>query len=151
MIAKLLEWITGKDDLERVASRENLGRLNAYLKTRRVWIPIRPKRFLDADTFTQEQLLEQMEADAKELAGDDLEPWILDVDGEKRLPAFSSQKRMEAFSGKISKELNKVFSLGCFEILLEDLTSKVDIDYVDLNPFSKKSWEIAIRARRGGA
>jgi len=54
MIAKILEILTGKDDLERVAYKEDLALLNAYLKKRRLWIPQRPKRFLDAASLTQE-------------------------------------------------------------------------------------------------
>ena len=63
MIAKILEKFTGKDDLERVAYKENLELLNAYLKKRHVFVPQRPKRFLDAATFTQEQLMEQIRSD----------------------------------------------------------------------------------------
>src|SRR5262245_46791962 len=108
MFAKILELITGKDDLERIAYTEDLGRLNAYLKTRRLWIPKKPKRFLDASNLTQEQLLEMIKQESEELASDQFDLWILEVDGKKRLPAFSSQKKMQAFSGKMSQQLNKV-------------------------------------------
>ena len=145
MIAKIIEIVTGKDDLERVAYKEDLGQLDAYLKIRRVWIPKRPTRFLDAATFTREQLAELIKHESKELAGDQFDPWTLDVDGKKRLPAFSSQKRMKAFSAKMSKELNKVFSLGCIEVLLEEITKDLDVDFVDLNLFSQKSWEIGVK------
>src|SRR5260370_32726700 len=100
MIGKILEVLTGRDDLERVAEKEDLYELNTYLKTRRLLIPRRPKRFLDADNFTPEQLLELFKKEAQELAGEPFEPWILDMDGKKRLPAFSSRKKMEIFSGK---------------------------------------------------
>ena len=112
MISKLLETITGKDDLERVAYRENLDEINACLKTRRIWVPRRPKRYLDASNYTQEQLLEMIEKEANDFSGDSFEPWILDVDGKKRLPVFSSRKKMEVFAGKISQQMNKLFSLG---------------------------------------
>jgi hypothetical protein len=147
MIAKLTEKITGKDDLERVAYREDLAELNAYLKQRPVFIPQRPRRFLDAASFTQEQLMEQIRKDSEQLAGDEFEPWILEVDGKRRLPAFSSQEKMTAFAGKMSKELNKVFSLGCVQILLENVTKNVEVDFVDLNLFSQKSWEIGMGKR----
>lgn len=147
MIAKLMEKITGKDDLERVAYRENLEELNTYLKKRPVFIPQRPKRFLDAANFTEEQLIEQIRKDSEQLAEDQFEPWILEVDGRKRLPAFSSQEKMTAFASRMSKELNKVFSLGCVQILLENVTKNVDVDFVDLNLFSQKSWEIGIGKR----
>src|SRR2546425_9982924 len=114
MIAKLLEKITGKDDLERVAYKDDLLLLNDYLKTRRLLIPKKPRRFLDAATFTQEELMKMTEQESKELGGDQIELWILEVDGKKRLPAFSSQRKIEAFSAKMSQDLNKVFSLGCF-------------------------------------
>jgi len=147
MIAKLLEKITGKDDLERVAYKDDLLLLNDYLKTRRLLIPKKPKRFLDAATFTQEELMTMIEQESKELGGEQIELWILEVDGKKRLPAFSSQKNMEAFSSKMSQDLNKVFSLGCVEALLADITKQADIDFVDLNLFSKKSWEIEVRRK----
>jgi hypothetical protein len=151
MIAKLLELITGKDDLERVAYREDLGQLNAYLKTRRLLIPRRPGRFLDAANFTQEELLDLIREEADALAGDDFEPWVLEVDGKRRLPAFSSQKKMTAFSAKVSQQIDKVFSLGCGEILLGTVVKAVNIDFIDLNPFSPKSWEIAVGLIRGNA
>lgn len=147
MIAKILEKITGKDDLERVAYKENLDLLNSYLKKRPILIPQRPRRFLDAANFTQEQLLEQIQKDARQLGNEQFEPWILEVDGKKRLPVFSSQERMNAFAGKMSQELNKVFSLGCIEILLENITKNLDVDFVDLNLFSQKSWEIGVRKK----
>ena len=144
MIAKILEKMTGKDDLERVAYKEDLALLNAYLKKRHVFVPQRPKRFLDAATFTQEQLMEQIRKDSEQLSSDQFEPWILEVDGKKRLPIFSSQDRMQAFAAKISQDMNKVFGLGCISTLLENVTNHVDVDFVDLNPFSKKSWEIGM-------
>ena len=147
MIAKLLEKITGKDDLERVAYKEDLSELNAYLKKRPVFIPQRPRRFLDAASFTEEQLIEQIRKDSEQLAGEQFEPWILEVDGKKRLPVFSSQEKMTVFASKMSTELNKVFSLGCIQTLLENVTKSVDVDFVDLNLFSEKSWEIGIEKR----
>lgn len=150
MIAKLVELITGKDDLERVAARDDMDLLEAYLKTRPILIPRLPGRFLDAVTFTQEELLELIREEAEALAGDPFEPWILDVDGKRRLPAFSSQKKMTVFSGKVSQRMGKVFSLGCAEVLLWNVVEDIHIDFVDLNPLSAKSWEIGIglRSRR---
>ena len=145
MIGKLLEAITGKDDLERAAYKENLPSLNAYLESRRVFIPGRPRRFLDASSFTEEQLLELIQQESEAAAGDPFEPWILDVAGKKRLPVFSNLKRMETFSRKISEQMGKVFALSSAEFLLADITTEVDIDFVDLNPLSEKSWEIGVR------
>ena len=147
MLAKLLEKITGKDDLERVAYKEDLSELNAYLKKRHVFIPQRPRRFLDAASFTEEQLIEQIRKDSEQLAGEHFEPWILEVDGKKRLPVFSSQEKMTVFASKMSTELNKVFSLGCIQTLLENVTKSVEVDFVDLNLFRQKSWEIGIGKR----
>ena len=143
MIDKILEKLTGKDDLERIAYKEDAALLNTYLKKRPVFVPQRPKRFLDAATFTQDELLEQIRKDSEQLASDQFEPWILEIDGKRRLPAFSSQKRMTAFSSRVSQQMNKVFSLGCISILLGDVTEHMNVDYVDLNLFSPKSWKIA--------
>lgn len=137
--------ITGKDDVERVAYKEDLAQLNEYLNIRPLLIPRKPKRFLDASSFTKEQLLELIQGDAEDLASDQFEPWILVVDNKKRLPVFSSQRKLEVFSNKMSQQMNQVFSLGCIEILLTDITQKLDIDFVDLNLFSPKSWEIKVR------
>lgn len=144
MITKILELITGKDNLERIAYREDLAQLNAYLQTRRLWIPRRPKRFLDATNFTQEDLLEMIRQEAEELSTDEFEPWILEIDGKNKLPAFSSQKKMEAFSREVSQQIGKVFSLGCDQFLLEDIVKGLDIDVIGLNWFSRKSWDIEI-------
>ena len=67
--------------------------------------------------------------------GEQFEPWILEVDGKRRLPVFSSQEKMTVFASKMSTELNKVFSLGCIQTLLENVTKSVDVDFVDLNLF----------------
>jgi hypothetical protein len=149
MFGKLIETLTGKDDLERVACKEDLAALNAYLKTRRLLIPRRPKCFLDASSFTEEQLLEVLRKESVDLAGDQFDPWVLEVAGKRRLPAFSSQKKMESFSAKISQQLNKVFALGGAEFLMKDITKGTDLDFVDLNLFSEKSWEIAVRRTAG--
>src|SRR3954447_8286009 len=149
MLARLLELVTGRDDLERVAYREDLGLLNAYLKTRRLLIPREPRRFLDAASFTLEELLELLRVESEELAGDPFVPWVLEAEGKRRLPAFSSQKKMVIFSGEISKRMGKVFSLGGAEILLKDLVESLDIDFIDLNPLCPKSWEIGVGVFRG--
>ena len=145
MLAWVYEKLTGKDDLERVAHKEDPALLNAYLKTRPVFVPQKPKRFLDAGNFTQEQLLEQIQKDAEELSSNQFEPWILEVDGKKRLPVFSSQARMTAFASKMSKEMDKVFSLGCVSTLLAHITKQLEVDVVDLNLFSNRSWEISVK------
>ena len=145
MIAKLLETLTGKDDLERVAYKENLGQLNDYLKTRKLLVPQRPRQFLDAGTLTPAQLQEAIIKGMEELANLPFEPWILEVEGKKRLPVFSSQKKVEIFSAKMAQRMNKVFGVGCAEFLLTDITRELDVDFVDLNLFSEKSWEIGVR------
>jgi hypothetical protein len=145
MIAKLLETLTGKDDLERVAYKENLGLLNEYLKTRRILIPRKPGQFLDAASFTPTQLQEMIVKGMEELADLPFEPWVLEIEGKKRLPAFSSQKKVEIFSGKMATRLNKVFGLACAEFLFADIQRELDVDFVDLNLFSEKSWEIGVR------
>src|SRR5262245_59637209 len=126
MFAKFLDIVTGKDDVERVASKEDVRLLNNYLRTRRLFFPKKPRRFLDAETFTQQELMELIEQEGKELGGNEVELWILDVNGKKHLPAFSSHKKMQTFSAKISQEMNKVFALGCIEVLLADITKTAD-------------------------
>lgn len=144
IINQLLERLTGKDDLERVAYKEKPDLLNTYLQKRHIFVPQRPRRFLDASKFTREELLAQIKADAAQVSKESFEPWILEVDGKKRLPIFSCPKKACVFSAKVSQQLNQVFSLVCVQILLPDLMRKVRVDFVDLNPFNPKSWEIDI-------
>ena len=145
MFGKLIDKFTGKDDLERVASREDLPALNACLKTRRVFIPRRPTRSLDASSFTEDQLVELIRLESEESAANGFEPWILEIDGKKRLPAFSSLKKLEVFVGKISEKMDQIFAIDSAEVLIADVTNSVEIDFVDLNLFSEKSWEIGMR------
>ncbi|BBO35473.1 hypothetical protein [Lacipirellula parvula] len=147
MLATLLEKLTGRDDLERIAHKNDIAVLTSYLQKRPVFIPQQPKRFLDAANFTQQELLELIQADAAQLANEPFEPWLLDVDGEKLLPVFSNQDRMTTFASKISQDLNKVFGLGFGSFLLESLTNQVEIDVVDINRFSKHGFEIRLRTR----
>lgn len=93
--------------------------------------------------------MEQIRQDAEQLGRDQFEPWILEIDGKKRLPVFSSQDRMKAFATTITLDMKKVFGLGCVEILLANVTKRVDVDFVDLNPFNKKSWEIGVGKKTG--
>lgn len=145
MIGKLLEALAGRDDLERVARRNDPVALDTYLKSRTVFIPRRPERLLDASILTREQLLEMIRKESEEMTASPFEPWILEVDGKRRLPAFTSQKRMDVFAREISQQMNKVFALGCAEGLLPEITRGLDIDFVDLNLFCSESWEIGVR------
>ena len=151
MIARLLELFTGKDNLERIASRDDLGLLNASLKTRRLLIPRERRRFLDARDFKPEELLELLRVESEELETDPFVPWVLEVDGKRRLPAFSSQKKLVVFAGKLSKRMDRVFSLGSAEILLRDLVESLDIDFIDLNSLCPRSWEIGVGGLRDDA
>jgi hypothetical protein len=139
------------DDLEQIASRGDPVLLKEYLKSRKILIPRRPRRFLEAAKFTQEELMEQIRQDAQDSKTTPFEPWILEVDGKKRLPAFSSRKKMQHFAARISMDLNKVFSLLGGEVLLAEIAKNVDANFVDLNLFSERSWEIDIRQARDAA
>ena len=144
MIKRLFEAVTGRDDLERVAARRDLSALNDYLRKRAVFVPKKPRHFLDADTFTQDELLTVIQKESEIAQNEPFEPWILDVDGFRRLPVFSSQKKMEQFSKRISKDLNQVFALMATEALLYDIPD-LGLDFVDLNLFCKESWEIGMQ------
>ncbi len=145
MFSKLMEVVSGKDDLERIAFKDDLAALNKYLKTRRLLIPRRPKRFLEASSLTRDQLLEMLQNDAEDTAGGEFEPWVLEVDGKRRLPAFSSKKKLEVFSKKISQQMNKVFALGSAEVLIDDIKEGLALDFIDLNLFCENSWEIGVK------
>jgi hypothetical protein len=145
MFNKIMEIVSGKDDLERIAFKNDLTELNKYLKARRVLIPRRPKHFLDASGLTQDQLLELIQKESEDIAGVEFDPWVLESDGKRRLPAFSSQKKLEEFTKKISQEMNKVFALGSAEVLIDDIKKGLDLDFIDLNLFCENSWEIGLK------
>ncbi len=144
MIKRILEAVTKKDDLERVAARGDVSALNEYLRKRTVFVPKKPKHFLDADTFTEGELLTVIEKESEAARAEPFEPWILEVDGKRRLPVFSSQKKMEQFSKRISADLNQVFALLATEALLYDIPD-LGLDYVDLNLFCGETWEIGMK------
>ena len=148
MFSKLIEKLTGKDDVERVMAKKDMKLLMAHLKTRKLMVPRRPRKYLDASNLVQDELLKLIESESKglreDLDGDRFEPWILEVDGKRRLPVFSSQKTMEVFSVEVSKSLNKVFALGFIDLLIDDLLKWPDLDIIDLNYFSKGSMEVTI-------
>lgn len=112
-----------------------------------MFVPQRPRRFLEIGEFTKDQLLEQIRLDSEQLAQESFESWILESDGKLRLPVFSSQERMQVFASKVSQDLNMVFGLGCISILLQEVTRRETLDFVDLNPLNEKSWEIGLRRR----
>jgi hypothetical protein len=143
-INKLLEFFTGKDDLERIASKGDRARLDDYLKTRRLYFPVTPSRFLDAETCSDQAIIDLIREGADLVAGPDISLWVMELDGQNRLPAFSSIKRAKKFSEEMSKGLDKIFPLGCVEMLLEDVIKAVDVDVIDLNRFSKNKWEIRL-------
>ena len=143
MINKFLELITGKDDVERMACK-SVELLNVYLTKRKLWFPKRPRRFMDPKDLTEETLLDLIAKDAEELSKDSFCPWVLEMDGKERLPAFSSTKKAQFFSRKVSQQLDKVFALCLEEVLLHDLIKQVEVDFVDVNPFCGRTWEISI-------
>ena len=146
MIDKVIELITGKDDLERIACTGNLKKFTNYLQKRTIWIPQLPVRFLDPDSLTQQQLLEAIQKDCEELASaTQFTPWVLERDGKKRLLVFSNKKRLGKFAGVISKEMNKVFGLQCVEILLMDVLRHNDVDDIDLNWGSPNGMRIKVK------
>ena len=142
---KIFDLLSGQNELERIAQKGDVRLLNEYLKSHPVLIPKRPKQFLDAASLTQADLLRVIEADTAALANEPFEPWILELDGKRRLPAFSSPKTLETFAKKISKELNKVFGLGYDEFHVFDITKSHAVGVVDLNMFSARSWEVEVR------
>lgn len=66
----------------------------------------------------------------------------------KAAAGFSSVKKANVFSGRISQQLNKVFALGLEAILLHDLVKQVEVDFVVVNLFSDRAWEISVTRER---
>src|SRR5688500_9302136 len=112
MLAKLLTTLTGRDDVERVAMKNDMGALRHHLRSRPLLIPRRALQCLDPAQLTDEQLRAAMEREAAETATAPFEPRVLTVEGQRRLPAFSSLEKLSAFSKRISTELNQVFALS---------------------------------------
>jgi hypothetical protein len=93
MLNHLLKAITGKDDLERLAARGDMPALKTRLEKRKVLIPKKPHYFLKANTFTQDELLSIIQKESETAQNEAFEPWILEVNGMRRLPVFSSRKK----------------------------------------------------------
>jgi hypothetical protein len=142
MFGKLLTTLTGKDDVERVALKNDLAALREHLKSRPLLLPRRPLQFLDPAGLTEEQLRAMIEKEAAEVASAPFEAWVLTVEGQRRLPAFSSQEKLSAFSKRISTELNQVFALSAAEVLLAEVPAELEIDVLALNLFSEGAREI---------
>ena len=149
MLSKLVALITGKDELERVAYREDPELLLQYLSTHPLLVPIRPKEFLDAASATEAELLDSIESSARATAEDAVDLWTEEIDGVIRLPAFSRQKKAQHFAAELSQQLNMIFGLGCVQFLLSDLVASQVIDVIDLNPLSPQCWEIDVRGLGG--
>ena len=147
MITKILNAVTGKDDLERIASKGDIALLEKYLESRPVFVPALPTKFLDAATSSDEDMLAFIEEQVVQQSEAIFEPWILESDGERRLPVFSSLKCMQVFSGEMSKSMNQIFALGGEEMLIADIREVYGIDVLDVNRFSKGNWEIGLKKR----
>lgn len=169
MLDHILEIVTGRDDIERMADKGDPVQLRSYLEKRQLWIPARPRRFFEAANCTQEEFREATEpqrqraqendvgqceiADSRMATGASVrealcemafEPWVLERDGQKRLPAFSSLAKLEEFSEAMSRQLGKVFPLPTMEALLPEVAAALGVDVVELNLFSERSWEIEV-------
>jgi hypothetical protein len=142
---KIFDLFTGKDDVERAASEEDPEVLKSLLKTRKLLVPRMPQRFLDAAAHTEEQLAELRSAENSEIAELLFEPWILEVNGVKKLPVFSSMENMKAFSAQMFVELNQVFALGHEEMLLADVIQGFKFQIASLNIYSEGSRELAVK------
>jgi hypothetical protein len=151
MFGKLFSTLTGRDEVERAAAKDNLDALLRVLKTRPLLIPRRPLQFLDPAQLTEEQLLAAIQRESAEVAELSFEPWVLAVDGRRRLPAFSSQEKMSVFAKRVSTDLKQVFALSAAEVLLADIPADLEIDIIALNPFSEGAREFPFAASVGAA
>lgn len=93
---------------------------------------------LDAETYTEEQLIDEMRQAGAILESDEsLMPFFYEKEGRKRFPIFSRRKHMQSFCGEYSRERNRVFGFGgvsvaghviaqfvseCDEVVLNDKT-----------------------------
>jgi hypothetical protein len=73
------------------------------------------------------------------------EPWVSEVNGSKRLPAFSSRARLNVFTRSMATRINKVFPLVWTEMSFEEIRRDVSAEVVDLNLYSPRSWELRIQ------
>ena len=73
---------------------------------------------LNAETFTKEELLAEVERAARDLheRRSGFEPFVYQRDGVRCLPFFSTQGLCEVFCGKYSKRRNRVFPFQVLKI-----------------------------------
>ena len=91
---------------------------------------------LDAATFTQEDLLAEIERAAKDLSErDNLEPFLYRSGDTRCLPFFSTGDHAQAFCGEYSKERNRVFPFQSLTVRGPVLASLLPgCDVLVLNP-----------------
>lgn len=133
MFQSLLQWFLPRDALLLAIDRRDLHRLVYILRRRKFTILGYPQSDgLDPDTFTQQELIAQIERDVNAVAGDDpIRPMTVDHNGRVAVIAFTKPRFVSAYVQQLVMKLNRVVGVPTYEIsgetLLQTLADDCDI------------------------
>lgn len=100
---------------------------------------------LDAATFTEEQLLAEIEMAAKDLSErGTFEPFVYRSGDSRCLPVFSNAHHAQTFCGEYSKERNRIFPFQTLTVRGSVLASVLPAcDVVVLNPKTEDEYSLS--------
>lgn len=128
----MFEWLNRivgrKDRLTRLAQRsdrrafiETMGQCRPYV------LAAMQSEGLDAETFSAEDLIEEVARCARDLSErETFACFQYELDGSDRLPFFSSEKNAQTFCGEYSKMLNRVFPFQLLEVHPSAIADLID-------------------------
>lgn len=121
-LAKLIRKRHRVVDLSRGQDRqafiEALGEANIYIFAALV------SDGLEAATFTQEELLAELEQATSHMnSSDGFAPFVYEQSGVTRLPFFSTMEHAQTFCGEYSKERNRIFAFQTLTVTGATLAS----------------------------
>jgi hypothetical protein len=142
-----LAKLFGKRDRLSALSRQadRTGFIHALIEADVTVLPALQSEGLDAATFTQEELLAEIEKAAKDLnERDSFEPFVYRSGETRCLPFFSTSEHAQTFCGEYSKERNRVFPFQTLGVRGSVLVSLLPgCDALVLNPRSADEYVLS--------
>jgi hypothetical protein len=151
-----LAKLFGKRDRLSRLSRQSDRRLfiRALVEADVIVLAALQSQGLDAASFTQEDLLAEIERAAKDLSErDNFDPFLYGSDNSQRLPFFSTSAHADTFCGEYSKERKRVFPFQTLTVRGSVLASLLPgCDAIVLNPRTADEYvlsEVDVRLLKG--
>ena len=144
---RALAKLFGKRDRLSTLSRQSdrRGFIRALVEADITVLAALQSEGLDAATFTQEELLAEIERAAKDLSErDSFEPFVYRSGETRCLPFFSTADHTQTFCGEYSKERNRVFPFQTLAVRGSVLVSLLPgCDALVLNPRSADEYVLS--------